>query len=208
MVKLKGPAYSLDGTGSVADVMALAKSKRGTYAKKHAAPANPKTKPQMSVRALMSFLAQQWRELTTAEQATWADLAEARGVAPYHEFVAHNHHRWTTNRTPTKEYPATESSTPPKANNLIGTPGVQCANLKFLLQVPWPTWGYVLYRSIVPSYTAQRTDAIAMIECRVPGHTYYRDTPLPAGTYYYRHRGFNDDGLQGALWSQVTVVVP
>ncbi len=41
----------------------------------------------------------------------------------------------------------------------------------------------------------------------VAGVTQYIDTPLDPGTYYYRSKGFNDDGIAGALDVEFSVVI-
>jgi len=206
MVKLKGPAISGHASGKLARALIFSHSKKRSYTKTHAAPANPQTGSQRSVRAAMSFLSKQWAPLNTADRDTWLVLAAPDHIAPYHAFVAGNQQRWKTFRTPTKTYPALELSTPPKAPRTTGVGGIKMATLDIIAEVPTPTWGYFTMRDTsdiaVPSWDL----VVAMIPYFSPAsHTYWVDQ-LETGTYYYRTIGFNVDGVQslrGAQWSVV-----
>jgi len=207
MVKLKGPIHALEASGTIADILTIAADARGAYARRKPIPSQPRTPGQLTVRALMKWLAQEWQQLTPAEQATWQEMADARSVAPYHCFVAENHHRWTSYLAPSKEYPATEAGYKPKATNIVGTGGPGYAEVTVLNQVTWPDWGWIIYRDTSPMLTKTRTDARAFIRKDFGQPSTWRDTPLAPGTYYYACQGFHTTGKLGFIWGDVLVNV-
>lgn len=207
MVKLRGPGLSVAGHGSIADVLTIARGAATTYAKRHQKPAQPRTPSQLSVRALMRFLSQQWKLLTPAEQLTWAELAASTNIAPYHAYIAANHDRWTNWLPPSKRYPATETGTTPNRSHISGFGGPAYAQLSLTPGLPQPTWGYSIMRLPTAVGFPKRTETVALVQVVLGAATEYRDTPLAPGTYHYHSRGFNDTGKWGIQWGNFGVTV-
>lgn len=208
MIKLKGSALSTEAAGKLADVLTFAKSKKGTYAKKHAAPAQPRTAPQIGVRAAIHFLSRQWSSLSIAQMDTWYDRAQQTHIANYHAYISYNQKRCSNFQAPSKEDPAAEASGPPTRPILQLTTGVKMVYVKVVRFPPEPTWGWVIFRSPTALFTPSPHNTIALIFSEPFSGQIYHDTPVDAGTYYYRARGFNDDATLGELSTEKTITLP
>ncbi len=199
MIRLKGPTFSYATTGGLADVLAFAKSKKGTYAKAHSSPKQPRTGAQVGVRAMMSYLGRTWRTLTPANQATWNELATVDQVAPYHAFVRENMKRWNTFRGPSKEYPAADAMTPTTGRNVWVLPAVASVQCGLPIDVIESDWGSVLLKGDAIGFPIDRAHVIQIVTRDVTQKwTWVLDTPVAPGTYYYNSFTFEPDGATGA----------
>lgn len=207
MVKLKGPSISTAASGKLANALIFGKSKRRAYMKKHAGPANPKTGKQLTVRAAMKFLSQQWKQLTPAQQTTWATLAQATQVSPYHAFIAFNQDRWNNFRAPSKEDPALELEPTPLVRAFLAIGGVKMATIRLLLWFPYDEWGVTIFRKPNPTYPFGHDQCVLWVPIFGQRVTDYVDTPLAPGTYWYTARAFTNDGTLGPARGPVNATV-
>jgi len=207
MAIVKGPAFSLDASGSLAGAVVFSKWKGRNYIRQLVTPANPRSGAQTGFRASMKFLAQQWAGLTDVEKATWLDRATDGIYSTFNAFTSYNQLRWRNFLTPSQEDPAAETSTPSLAATGVATPGVRMMDIALTDGATPPDWGYVLFRSISTAFTPAISNTIALIPWDVAGVTNYVDTPLEPGTYYYRSAGFNDDGIMGALDTEFSGII-
>jgi hypothetical protein len=207
MAIVKGPAMSLDASGSLAGAVVFSKWKGRNYVRQLVTPANPKSGAQTGFRASMKFLSQNWAGLTAGNKATWLDRANDMIVSTFNAFTSYNQLRWRNFLTPSKEDPAAEISTPATAATGAAVAGVRMATVTLTDSVTAPDWGYILFRSTVTGFTPALSNAIAIVPWDVAGATVYVDTPLDPGTYYYRSKGFNDDGIAGALDIEFSVTI-
>lgn len=207
MAIVKGPAMSLDASGSLAGAIVFSKWKGRNYVRQLVTPANPKSGAQVGFRQSMAWLSQSWSALTAGEKATWENRAADMIVSEFNAYTSYNQKRWRNFLTPSKEDPAAEASTPATAPTGAAVAGVRMATITLTDSVTAPDWGYLLFRSTTTGFTPAISNAIRMIEWDVAGATEIIDTPLDPATYYYRSRGFNDDGIDGALDIEFTVVI-
>lgn len=194
MVKLKGPSIATEAHGSIADVVTFSKAKKRSYLKKHAKPANPKTPAQVSVRAMITFLSQNWKTLTPIQQATWNTPAFLEHIAPYHAYLKINMQRWRTFRGPGKTYPVPETSPPPGTvyQDLWG--GVASIKLGAYPGGGTPPWGYITFRQPI-DFNPPKLEQVIKVFLRVGvSYTFFLDTPLAPGTYWYRTAHFSENG--------------
>ena len=206
MVKLKGPAVSTEAIGSIADVLSFQKGKRGTIAKKHAKPKQPRTGGQVSTRAAMKFLSQHWKTLNAAQMASWFNQAKQIQVANYHAYLAYNGTRYRHWLMPSKEYPAsTAPYTPQLEFNFARSRIASVIYVTRTNHAPY-NWGYLLCRSQTSGFTPGWSNAVALFTRDPAGWTEYRDTPLKPGTYYYRCTGFSNLGQPMPWHTEVTGV--
>jgi len=207
MAIVKGPAMSLDASGSLAGAVVFSKWKGRNYVRQLVTPANPRSGAQMGFRASMKFLAQNWSTLTAGEQATWIERANDMIVSPFNAFTSYNQKRWRNFLTPSKEDPAAEISAAPTAAGGAAVAGVRMATITLTDSGTPPDWGYVLFRNLVTAFTPAISNAIAIIPWSGAATTVYIDTPLDPATYYYRSMGYNDDGVVGALDVEFNVII-
>jgi len=207
MAIVKGPAMSLDASGSLAGAIVYSKWKGRNYIRQLVTPANPRSGAQTGFRSSMKFLAQNWAGLTAGNKATWEDRAADMIVSEFNAFTSYNQKRWRNFLTPTKEDPAAEISVPATAPTGVATAGVRMSTVVLTDTVTAPDWGYLLFRSTVLGFPPALSNAIALFPWSGAATTTYVDTPLDPGTYYYRSRGFNDDGVAGALDVEFSCII-
>jgi len=198
MIKLKAPGLSPDASGSLADALTFSTAKGRAYAKKHAAPKQPRTQAQLAVQTMTGFLAHEWKNLSPADHATWSARANLTRIYPYHAYIAANAKRWHNFRSPSKQDPATEA-TPPIDNGLWhATVGYRQVTLDFY-NYPSPNyWACCFYRWSNTPYIPS-LDQIIIIKAADPGtYTYAKDAYLQPGVYRYMHNYISIDGLMGS----------
>jgi hypothetical protein len=207
MVRVSGPALSLDASGSLAGAMVFSKWKGRPYVRSHVIPSNPKSGAQVGVRAMFKFLSQKWGALTAGNKATWETTAEQVAISPFNAYLSKNQFRWRNFLTPSKAYPAADASTPPSAPTGVATAGVRQISLAITKGATAPTWGYLIFRSTTGTFTPVFSNCIAAVAIDGSGNGSYVDTPLEPGAYYYEVRGFNDDGITGTSSAEFTATV-
>lgn len=187
MVKLRGPGMSVHASGTLADVLTFGNLRGKPTLRKKPTPAQPRTGLQVSSRAMMQFLAQNWSGLTTPQQATWLDLADNTDVAPYHAFIAHNMQRWARQALPSKAYPAAEAGDYATGIALNGDPGVRHFALDARLLVDAKdTWTGLMFHDTAdfPTFTVDKLVHVFKLE-DLDRH-YWTHQPLAAGMHYYK----------------------
>jgi len=203
VVKVHGPCFSIDASGTLADTLTFTKWKGRNVVRERVIPSNPRSGPQTGMRSMMKFLSQIWDGLTTVNKATWEDLADATVISEFNAFTSFNMLRWRSYKTPSKETPAAEVSTPAAAPTTTPTGGIRQIQLSIADGTPAPDWGWIIHRSIETAFTPAYSNVIAVIPWGTTP-TIYIDTPLDPDTYYYRLMGFNDDGIVGTLEAEIT----
>lgn len=207
MVKLKAPLLSYDASGKLANAVTYATSRKRAYLKKHARPANPKTGKQLTVRAAMKFLSQQWKELKPINQATWAQLAQQKQISPYHAFIAFNQDRWNNFRGPSKEDPALEIDPTLTVRATVAIGGVGMVTLRLLQWPPYLAWGAAYFRKPTAAPPFGHDQCVLWMPGSGRTVTVYIDTPLDPGVYWYTARLFTVDGNLGPAYGPVTATV-
>ncbi len=204
MVKLNGPMFSMDARGKLADSIVFSIWKGRNYARALVTPSNPQSGPQTGLRSMMKFLSQEWTNLTSVEKADWLTRAQQTVISNFNAYVSYNMLRWRSYLNPSKLIPADEAGTSPTAPTTTPTGGIRQISLSILDGVNAPDWAYVIHRSATTGFTPSFANVIAVTPWNVAGTTTYVDTPLVAGSYFYRIYGTLDTGLKGALETEVT----
>ena len=207
MIKLQGPALSEEAAGKLANVLSFAKSKKGTYAKQLTAPAQPRTGGQVAVRAVMKFLAQEWKGIISTRQDTWTARAKDMKLYPYHAYISGNQIRWRSFLGLTQEDPPRTTGTNPDAPLLYADPLIAQCRIRTQAVLSGGVWGYFLFRSTTGGFTPAVDNCVAVFAKQAYVTTYF-DTPLDPGTYYYRAQGFRWYGKKSpfTLEKSVTIV--
>ena len=203
MVKVYGPLFSIDASGTLGDAITFSKWKGRSYVRQRVIPANPRSGPQTGMRAMLKFLSQQWTNLDTAEKADWLTRATATTISNFNAYVSYNQTRWRNYLNPSKLDPAAGTGTSPDAPTTTPTGGIRQVSLSIADGANAPDWGYVIHRDIETAFTPAYSNVIAIVEWDSGGTTLYVDTPLVPDTYYYRVYGFIDTGLKGAVEAEV-----
>lgn len=198
MVKVKGPAMSLDASGSLAKSLVYSKWKGRNYVRQHVIPANPKSGGQVGVRSMFKFLAQVWDGLTAGNKATWEDRADDLVASTFNAFMAYNQRRWRDFNGPSKEDPATEVGTLPTGPTGVATPDVRAMTVVLTDGVNAPDFCYALFRSLTGVFSLAWSNCIAVVPWDSGGTTEYIDSPLEPDQYFYNAIGYLGTGLEGA----------
>lgn len=197
MVKVLGPAMSLDASGSLAGTLVFSKWKGRNYIRQHVIPANPRSGGQVGVRAMFKFLAQIWDGLSDANKATWLDRADDLVASTFNAFMSYNQRRWRDFNGPSKEDPATEVGTAPDPSTGVATPDVRAMTITITDGVNAPDFSYALFRSLTSTFDLAWSNCIAVLPWDSGGTTEYIDSPLEPDTYYYNAIGYLATGLEG-----------
>lgn len=199
MVKVNAPAMSLDASGTIGNALVFSKWKGRNYVRSHVTPSNPNSANQISVRAMMRFLAQYWATLSAGDKATWLAQATQKIVSNFNAYSSYNLTRHRHYLSPSKAYPAAAVQAAPSAPVTTPSALVRSIQLSIADGATPPQWGWMIHRSTVTGFTPSFSNVVRLIP-RTATPTIYVDTPLTTGIpYYYRLRGFSVDGVQGAL---------
>lgn len=198
---------SLDASGSLAGTLTFAKNKGRNYVRQLVIPANPKSVKQVSVRAMLKFLAQNWAALSAPDKATWQPLADASTISPFNAYTSENQTRWSNFLAPGQEYPVGTTGTAEAFGAQSATGGVGLVTLDWNAGAVGTNWGVLIHRSTVIAFTPAFDNLIAVaFDNDALAHAYV-DTPLIPGTYYYRLQPFTADGAKGAAWAEINGIV-
>ncbi len=207
MARTVAPLFGFDASGKIGGALVFSKWKGRPYVRRLVTPRNPKSPKQISVRAMMTFLSQQWKNLTSTEQDTWNVRGDQLIVSPFNAYTKVNQSRWGNFDAPGKTDPVGSTGTPGVVSVFAGTGGVLQATIDFQLGTLNDNWGILLYRSTTGAFTPSFSNMIAAVRLEDLNLTSFVDTPLAAGTFFYNAQVFTDDGLKGTLEGEISVTV-
>lgn len=205
-MKVTAPGFSLDASGSLGGAIVASKWKGRNYFRELVRPSNPKSGSQVGVRAMFKFLAQYWASLSTANQATWQDLADQLVASPFNGFMSANQKRWRNFLAPGQEDPVGGTGTQDTYSGWAATAGVRQVTLDITVGVANDGWGVAIFRGAT-GFTPAFSNCIAVIPAVGAADYSFVDTPLDPGTYYYNARGFTTDGSLDSAQGEVSATV-
>ena len=204
MVKVTGPMFSLNASGTLADAVTFSNWKGRQYVRQRVIPANPKSDAQMGRRVMFGFLAQEWAGLPDGEKPAFKDLAENLNVSRFNAYVQFNMNRWGLFTGPSQQYPATETGT-------IGVPSplqffwsgnqVICDSTAFTVN---DNWGCVLHIYNETGFTPGIANARVVIPKTDVAGLSIAWTPPKVETLYCRLACFTTDGVMGPAVEEET----
>ncbi|KKM52353.1 hypothetical protein LCGC14_1554890, partial [marine sediment metagenome] len=112
MAIVYGPLMSLDASGTVGKAITFSKWKGRNYVRERVIPSNPKSGAQTGRRAMFKFLSQGWAGISTADKATWDDLADQIVCPNFNAYVKANMAGWHNFIAPSQATPATRTGAP------------------------------------------------------------------------------------------------
>jgi hypothetical protein len=203
MVKLAGPMFSMSASGTIGNAVTFATSKGRPYARVRVIPSNPKSGPQVGMRAMMKFLSQEWAGLGTVAKASWDTRAAATNISAFNAFCSYNMSRWRSFKGPSQDDPAAEVAATPAAPTTTVSNGVRQLQLSIADGAQIPDWGWLVYRSLVTGFTPSYSTLVA-IAPKTASPTIYIDSGLTAVAHFYRIAGIMIDGIKGTLEAEKT----
>lgn len=108
MAKVRGPLYSIDARGVIADAMVFGGWKGIKWVRQQFIPQNPKTVDQVAQRLIFSQAITSWHDLTDEEKADWQTAIEAKGytMSGFNFFVSEYINSMRNGETPSPTPPA------------------------------------------------------------------------------------------------------
>jgi len=207
MVKVLGPAMSLDASGSLAGALVFSKWKGRNYIRQLVTPANPKSGGQTGMRGCFKFLTQIWDGLTDANKATWEDRADDMVASPFNAFLSYNQKRWRNFQGITKEDPAIDTAYSGTAGVLSVVASERSITVTQAITVAGNGWGVAIFRSPTGTFDTAWNNLIAIEPCDGTNDVIHVDSPLDPGAYYYDTRILTDDGEMSAETGEETDTV-
>lgn len=198
MVKIKGPMLSLDAAGTLGNAVVFSTWKGKSYVRAHVAPTNPKSLPQIAIRAMLAFLSSQWASLTPGQQATWEESAIEANCSPFNRYLGYNVARYRNWKPPTKAYPPAESGSPGTIAYSL-TAGVRHILVHTDFQDNDSVWGNLIMRHTGIPAPWTWIYAVAGRPNNVSSADDYIDGPLPIHIHNYAPRCFGHDGSWGGF---------
>jgi hypothetical protein len=198
---------SLDASGTIGKAATFSKWKGRNYVRSRVVPHNPKSGGQIGVRAMFKFLAQNWTNITAPQKAAWAPMATSLTISNFNAFVRFNQARWRNFLSPSKDPTAAATHTAAALGTWSATAGVRQIALSLSTSTLNAGYGAVIFRLASGGETPTWDKAIAVVRIEDTNTHIYVDTPLAAGTYYYKHILFTDDGKSSAASASVNATV-
>lgn len=209
MVKLGGPAMSLDASGTIGGILTFSKWKGRPYVRTRVIPANPKSDAQQAVRACMKFLAQNWAGLATPNKLSWDAMADANKYSPFNGFSSLNLRNWRDYLYPGKSSSMLRVTVCSAVTGTVATPAGRYANSVVTLGAGAAQWGLAVFMSTVTGFTPNWNNLRMMVAAPAAGDTTINIGPLAADTYYLRYATFSADGLQDVTYvTEDAVIIP
>lgn len=207
MVKVSGPALSMEASGSLGGVMVFSKWKGRPYVRSLVIPSNPKSGGQVGMRAMFSFLSKAWATLSAADQATWETRAAQLVVSEFNAFMSYNQFRWRNFTAPSMAEPAASADTPATLGALSLALGVRSITVTQAVTTAADGWGVLIFRSPTGTFDTAYDNLKAVGTISATDPVVWVDSPLDPGTYYYDTREFTEDGQLSAETGEETETV-
>lgn len=207
MVKVHGPALSLEASGSLGGVVVFSRWKGRPYVRSLVTPHNPKSGSQVGVRAMFKFLSQQWATLNALAQATWETRAAALNASPFNAYMSLNQFRWRDFKAPGMQDPVGDTGTPSVLGVLAAVAGERSITVTQPVTTANTGWGIMFFRGAAGAFSTDWSNLIGIGLIAGTANVVWVDSPLAAGTYYYKIRSFCVDGNLQAESASVNATV-
>jgi len=194
MVKLIGPGLSAKASGTLAGELIFTNWKGRAYLKKHRAPKQPQTNPQISMRAAMTFLSQSWAPMAGYAKRTWDALAAETKVSAFNAYQAYNLNRWRSDSAPTCQYPAAETGSGGTCHNYGATVAGRGLLIEWDPLLLGENWGYLLFAQLASAPPRTWSYLKLMQRGASMDHVSWHWSPLPPGLYYFKLDSFTFTG--------------
>jgi len=194
MVKLNGPMFSLGASGTLGKAITFASWKGRAYARGTVIPANPKAEKQLSVRAMMTFLSQNWTAISPGDKATWQDQADANVMSTFNAYIAANLATWRNFQGISQTSPFTRAQTTIVPGAASATNGVRMITVTMPVTVTNSGWAVLFFRKKAAPVTQAFDNLVHVGLVDGVNDIVFVDTPLDPATYHYNFYCASVDG--------------
>jgi hypothetical protein len=207
MVRVQAPALSLEASGTIAGALTFSKWKGRPYVRERVDPSNPKSGGQVGVRSMLSFLAKQWASISSANQTTWEDRADAKVISEFNAYVGYNVFRFRDFLAPTQHDPEDTADTPATPGAGSATAGVRSITVTQAITTAADGWGVMFFRALSTGFSTSFDTLKHIGQISGTADVNFVDSPLDPDTYYYNMRTFTEDGQLSAEIGEVNATV-
>ena len=194
MVLVQAPAMSLEASGSLGGALVFSKWKGRPYVRTLVKPANPRSGGQVGVRSMFAFLAQDWANLSAADQATWETRADQQIVSPFNAFMGFNQKRYRNFLAPSTADPPATADVQPVVGVTTAVAGVRSITVTIPITTANTGWGVLVYRALTTAFATAFDNLVWAGPLDGTNDITFVDSPLVPDTYYYNFRAFTEDG--------------
>ena len=198
---------SASASGTFARALTYLRCSNCHVVKKYSRPTGDPTTKQLAIRSLTRFLTQLWPDLTTAQKATWNEIAAARRISPANAFFAANHARWQRLQGLTATRLPTATTYPGYFDHLFANAIDNNIELSYVLEYASPPYLIAFLRSDSPIIIPEPTQLAIITVAPWDSEVYYYDTPPSAGTWYYRAYAMDLTGMISALSPEASATI-
>ena len=198
MVRVKGPLFSLEASGTIGGTIVFSRWKGRDYVRRHAIPSNPRSGLQVGVRSVFGFIARDWCNLSDESIADWTAAAAADNITPLNAHIrdavdrARRNLGWRMNTTD----PDSTNNGPPENLTVTAQPRT--------LVLDWTPHGFTpasyclaIYRALETGFDTDISNLIGVVSADVTTFTDFGLTPATA--YHYQIRGISNNGTLSAV---------
>lgn len=198
----------MGASGKLGGAMVFSKWKGRPYVRELVKPANPRSGGQVSMRAMIKFLSQEWAGLGAPEKATWAAPAAAKVVSNFNAYTSSGAKRNRSFLAPSQSYPVVPGIAVDAIDTFTAVAGVREITISLnTVAVTDATWGFMLFWSDTTGFTPAFSNLLAVIPANGITAVTYVHGPLDPDTYYYDAKPFGPEGFIGALDGELSAVV-
>jgi hypothetical protein len=209
MARTNGPLGSQDARGNFGGLLTFSNWKGRSTVSVRGKPVDPRTPVQISTRAMMKFITEQWTPaISQADKDTWLERAAENEVSPINAYQAYNLERWGNNKNPTRTpiVSAPPAGTVTRAG-LAALGGVGQATVTWTVNLNIDGWGVKIHRGPTNTFTATRNNVVGVINEQALGPYSFTERGLTPGTWWFRLLAFRPDGGSMAASVRVSAVV-
>lgn len=208
MVKVNGPMFSLDASGTLADAITFSRWKGRPYVRERVIPSNPKSGAQTGRRAMFKFLTQAWSSVVGADQDSWQAIADQIVASQFNAYLKDNMENWHNFLSPRQNVTGTRAGTP--SDNALSAAAWEENRIKltFAGAALGDNWGKAIFaHTATPVVEALGICILVEVDNTIASHDVFW-TPPAVTTYYFDSICFSDDGAKAAAGGEQSAVPP
>jgi len=195
MARVQGPLFSLGASGKLGGAVVYSTWKGRAYVRELVKPANPKSDKQLSVRAMLKFLSQEWAGIGDPAQVSWVDLAKAEVISNFNAYCKQNLRRWRNFVGIGQDAVPGALDTGPVNGAASATGGVRMCTVEMIVTTLNDAWGLAIFRKTGGAVTPAFDNLVAVLPYDGTNTIVFVDTPLDPAVYHYDFYSITKDGL-------------
>ncbi len=194
MAQVKSPLMSQDATGRMPGGLQVGHWKGRHVIGRRRRPRQPRTEAQLATRTWQTFLATQWKTLSTAEQASWESNSPEASLPNYNKYLRFNTNLYKNLHSapylseneeflPAVKWPPTRDTLASNWGGPWESGGVGTATFGFNLTATHDNWFVIYHHAGAPAYNCTFRNLLYIEPLRRTGAYEHTFTNLQAGIF-------------------------